>query len=103
MIMNLYRNIDRDKIQFDFILDHPDQLYFAEEVSELGGKIYFMPTFSGKNTYQIKRAWNSFFEEHPEYLEDKEKRASVPWDELIADDKESLGQRKLSSFLCPWK
>ena len=43
------------------------------------------------------------FEEHPEYLEDKEKRASVPWDELIADDKESLGQRKLSSFLCPWK
>ena len=67
MIMNLYRNIDREKIQFDFILDHPEQLYFADEVRKLGGKIYFMPTFNGKNIFQVKRAWNSFFEEHTEY------------------------------------
>lgn len=67
MIMNLYRNIYREKIQFDFILDHPEQLYFAEEVKKLGGKIYFMPTFNGKNASQVKRAWNSFFEKHPEY------------------------------------
>lgn len=67
MIMNLYRNIDRNKIQFDFILDHPDQLYFADEVKHLGGKIYFMPTFTGKNIVAVIKAWNSFFKKHKEY------------------------------------
>lgn len=67
MIMNLYRKMDREKIQFDFILDHPDQLYFAEEVKALGGKIYDMPTFKGSNLSQVKKAWRAFFSAHPEY------------------------------------
>ena len=67
MVINLYRKIDRSKIQFDFILDHPDQLYFAEGVTALGGKIFFMPTFKGKNILEVKKAWNQFFKEHPEY------------------------------------
>lgn len=60
-------------------------------------------TLSCTNACRLRLYKYDWFEEHPEYLEDKEKRTSVPWDELIADDKESLGQRKLSSFLCPWK
>lgn len=67
MIMNLYRNIDREQIQFDFILDHPEQLYFAEEVKALGGKIYFVPEFVGTNLLGVRKAWNNFFKEHPEY------------------------------------
>ena len=67
MIMNLYRNIDREKIQFDFILDHPDQLYFADEVKSLGGRIYFLPEFKGTNFFEVKKKWEMFFEEHPEY------------------------------------
>ena len=66
MIMNLYRNIDREQIQFDFILDHPDQLFFAEEVKSLGGKIYFMPEFTGTNLLGVIKAWHRFFREHPE-------------------------------------
>ncbi len=67
MLMNLYRKIDREKIQFDFIVDHPEQLYFAEEVKALGGKIYSMPTFKGYNIRQVKKAWRNFFQSHPEY------------------------------------
>lgn len=67
MIMSLYRKINRNKVQFDFIIDHPDQIFFAKEVKSLGGKIYFMPTFKGKNILQIKKAWELFFKEHPEY------------------------------------
>lgn len=67
MIMNLYRKIDRKKIQFDFIVDHPDQLYFAEEIKNLGGKIYFMPTFQGKNILSVRCEWNDFFNKHKEY------------------------------------
>ena len=67
MIMNIYRNIDRSKMQFDFVLDHPDQTYFAEEVKAMGAKIYTMPGFHGTNVSEIKRAWNNFFYLHPEY------------------------------------
>lgn len=67
MIMNLYENIDRNQIQFDFIVDHPERLYFAEQIKRLGGRIYFMPTFKGKNIFEIKKKWNKFFIDHPEY------------------------------------
>lgn len=67
MIMNIYRNIDRTKMQFDFVLDHPDETYFAEEVKAMGAKIYTMPGFKGTNGAEVKRDWNNFFYMHPEY------------------------------------
>lgn len=67
MVMNIYRNIDRSKIQFDFIVDHPENAFFSEEITQLGGKIYYFPSFKGNNYYEIKKTWNNFFKEHPEY------------------------------------
>lgn len=67
MIMNIYRNIDRRKIQFDFIVDHPEQLYFADEIYKMGGKIYFMPTFKFVNFLKVKKMWRDFFNNHKEY------------------------------------
>lgn len=42
-IMNLYRNIDREKYQFDFILTSNEESYFEKEIKELGGNIYKIP------------------------------------------------------------
>lgn len=67
MIVNLYKAIDRNKIQFDFIIDHPDMLDLKPVVEELGAKVYVMPTFKGTNLKEVKKAWNNFFKEHPEY------------------------------------
>ena len=66
-LMNLYRNINRTQIQFDFVLDHPDERFFVPEIEKLGGKIYVLPKFNGKNAYEVRRAWNDFFCEHEEY------------------------------------
>lgn len=67
MIMELYRNIDRDKIQFDFIVDKKNDLYFADEIRKMGGYIHILPNYIGKNHLEFKKAWNNFFIEHPEY------------------------------------
>lgn len=40
LIMNIYRNIDRSKVQFDFIVHQQKKGDFDEEILELGGKIY---------------------------------------------------------------
>ena len=67
MIMNYYRNIDRTKVQFDFLLHRQEQGFFDEEITSLGGKIYRMPPISPKNYFKYKKALFRFFEQHPEY------------------------------------
>lgn len=39
-IMNLYRNIDKEKVQFDFVVHSKDEGFFDSEIEKLGGKIY---------------------------------------------------------------
>lgn len=44
VIMNYYRNIDRDKIQFDFIIGEKINEDIAKEIKSFGGKIYKLPS-----------------------------------------------------------
>ncbi len=67
MIMNYYRNIDRTKLQFDFLLHREDKGFFDDEIESLGGKIYRMPAISPRNYFKYRSALNSFFDSHPEY------------------------------------
>lgn len=67
MIMNLYRNIDRSKVQFDFIVHTNQKCSYDEEILALGGKIYNIPRFNGKNYIKYQNAWKQFFKEHKEY------------------------------------
>lgn len=67
MIMNIYRNINQDKVQFDFIIDRTEHMDFEEEIKSLGGKIFIMPTFKGYNIVKVLEEWKRFFIQHPEY------------------------------------
>lgn len=39
MLMNLYRNIDRSKVQFDFVSFSKEEAHYDEEIKSLGGKV----------------------------------------------------------------
>ena len=39
MIMNLYRHVDRSRLQFDFLCTRPDEQSYDREIRELGGRI----------------------------------------------------------------
>ncbi len=39
-IMNVYRNVDRSKIQFDFVVHSKERGYYDDEIEKLGGRIY---------------------------------------------------------------
>ena len=43
LLMNLYRNLDCEKYQFDFILQSKEESVFENEIKELGGNIYKIP------------------------------------------------------------
>lgn len=44
-VMNYYRNIDRRKIQFDFIIDSDSKIVPKEEIEKLGGRIIEIPPY----------------------------------------------------------
>lgn len=67
MIMNLYRNVDREKVQFDFVIHTKEHCDFTDEVIALGGRIYSAPRYNVKNHFAYKKWWNNFFKTHTEY------------------------------------
>lgn len=67
LVMNIYRNIDRSKIQFDFVVHHEEEGAYEEEVRKLGGKVYRVPNYKGTNHFAYKKAWDKLLKDHPEY------------------------------------
>ena len=67
LLMTIYRNIDREKLQFDFLCHNRTESAFSEEIYSLGGKMYKVdgPSHGGFRKYI--HSLNSFFKEHPEY------------------------------------
>ena len=62
-IMNLYRSIDRNKIQFDFAVHGTENGDFEEEILSMGGKFYNFPHMR-KNPFVYKKEWKTFWMEH---------------------------------------
>ncbi|MBN8235141.1 glycosyltransferase family 1 protein [Halobacillus kuroshimensis] len=54
LIMNIYRKIDRSKIQFDFAVSTKEECHFDDEIKALGGRIFYTdnPSISGLNSYK---------------------------------------------------
>ncbi len=67
LVMNIYRNMDREQVQFDFVIHTKDKGAYYDEILSLGGKIYHCPQYTGKNHFTYIRWWKNFFEEHNEY------------------------------------
>lgn len=67
MLMNIYREIDKSQIQFDFIIHTDKKCDFEEEIIELGGKIYHFPRYNFKNHFKYQKCWKDFFKNHKEY------------------------------------
>lgn len=66
-IMNIYHNIDRAKVQFDFVVTPEEKTGLYEQVAQLGGRVFVCPKYTGKNHFAYCKWWNDFFTEHPEY------------------------------------
>lgn len=63
-IMDLYRNIDRTLVQFDFVVHYEDRGFFEDEIEALGGRVFRVPRFKLYNVFSYKQAWMNFFMTH---------------------------------------
>ena len=57
VVMNYYRNIDRNKVQFDFICDEDSKYIPKDEIEGLGGKVILIPPYQKPFKYhkELKR------------------------------------------------
>ena len=66
LIMNIYRNIDREKVQFDFLVNVFDKMFYEDEITALGGRIFRMPFLTKVTPPVYERNLYDFFKEHGE-------------------------------------
>lgn len=66
MLMNYYRSIDRQSMQFDFLTHRPYGGDYAEEIRQLGGIVYHLPVLN-PFSLRYRKLLGQFFDEHPEY------------------------------------
>lgn len=67
LLMNIYREIDKSKIQFDFLVHYETPQFFDEEIEKLGGKIYRLSIREDYNFLKYFMDLNNFFKNHNEY------------------------------------
>ncbi len=66
-LMDIYRNIDRTKIQFDFMTNRAEDGEFDQEIKSLGGRVYHLSRIAPKTFVQYLNELKAFFREHKEY------------------------------------
>ena len=52
VVMNYYRNIDRNKVQFDFLCSESSTDIPYEEIEKLGGRVFIVPNYAKVFKYQ---------------------------------------------------
>ena len=67
MIMNLYRNINRDKVQFDFVVHHRNKGDFDNEIYDLGGRIFYISSYKFTNHFLYIKEWENLLKDHEEW------------------------------------
>lgn len=65
LLMNLYRNVDRTKVQFDFLTCKAGA--YDSEITEMGGMIHRIPYVSEIGHAKYIQALNQFFATHATY------------------------------------
>ncbi|MCL2400719.1 MAG: glycosyltransferase family 1 protein [Defluviitaleaceae bacterium] len=64
MMMNYYRNIDRNQVQFDFFMDGLEPTIYDDEIPALGGRIFKLPPYE-KNMRDNLRTFREILQKHP--------------------------------------
>lgn len=71
-IMDLYRHIDRSRVQFDFLVHSDEQprkpQFYDGEIEEMGGHIYVLPKMKLYNYIAYRKAIVKFFQAHHEFV-----------------------------------
>lgn len=67
LLMNIYRKIDRNKVQFDFLVEYPDKQFYDDEIKKLGGKVYYSTVRKDFNILKFCNLLKEILRKNPDY------------------------------------
>lgn len=66
-VMNHYRHIDRDRVQFDFIVDANSTSVPKQEIESMGGRVFIVPPYKRLSAY-VKECTRLFIQIKPDIV-----------------------------------
>lgn len=63
-VIQMYRHINRDLVQFDFVVTTPGEHFYFDEIRKLGGHIYFLNSWRKVGLQGYAKQWKQLFAEH---------------------------------------
>lgn len=67
LLMNIYRKIDRTKVQFDFWVVYKEKQFYDDEIESMGGHVYKLSFRENLNLPKFQKDLKNFFKQHHEY------------------------------------
>lgn len=67
LLMNIYRKIDRTKVQFDFLVVYKEKQFYDDEIEKMGGSVYKLSFREDLNLLKFQKDLENFFNQHHEY------------------------------------
>jgi glycosyltransferase EpsF len=68
LLMNIYRNVDHSKIQFDFVSHLPEKCGYDDEIVSLGGQVYRIPSLGQLGPIQYVKQLHKLITDHGPYV-----------------------------------
>jgi glycosyltransferase involved in cell wall biosynthesis len=84
VVMNYYRHINREQIQFDFITCSPKPERYDEEINQLGGRIFRLPSRSCHPLEYMKALYDVIRTYHYQIVHIHQNSASMVMDGVVA-------------------
>lgn len=84
VVMNYYRNVDKDKVQFDFITCSREKQRYDDEILEAGGRIYRLPSRSRSPFLYMKELKKVLCENEYDIVHIHQNSASMCMDAVVA-------------------
>lgn len=93
MLMNYYRHIDRNEIQFDFLCNKTKPGDYDSEILSMGGRIFHTPGLNPFKYFQYLKYMKQLFKEHPEYKIIHAHNDAFVWYSLYAAKRNNIPTR----------
>ena len=61
LLMNIYRKIDRTKLQFDFLVEYSQKQFYDDEITSMGGHVYYTSIREDYNVLKFRRQLKYMF------------------------------------------
>ncbi len=83
VVMNYYRHIDREKVQFDFVTCSEKPERYDEEIRSLGGVIYRLPSRNRHPFSYMRKLYKLIKQQHYEVVHIQQNSASMAMDAFV--------------------